>query len=531
MRQLDTPPTPSTAPSLAPAYQRIITIVLRPAVALPLVTLLALLLRLYKLNYYDYFDDEVITTFVARQSAAEIFRNVMVNDSHPPFYHILLHFWRAGFGESLVALRLFSVVTSVACVPLTYMLGRMIASRPAALVAAALMAIAPFQIYHSQQARMYPLLTLIVLVTTLVFFQAWQRGGWLRWLGFGLCVTAGLYTHVYFPLSLLALDLWALYETYIHRRIDRSRWVGLIIAHILAALAFLPFLPTMLGTVRMVVQTFWIEPNSPFDWMFDLVSLANNATLASLPDFEAPAWYLVCTYLPAVAVLIPALVYSIREARRRPKERSAWVLLHLLIWTPIVVATIISLTIRPILLDRSLIGLSPALFLIMGWMFVRFWKKRSAQLLALFFVASCLASLAYAFPDAPISNGLIGMANYLAREARPGDAIAYTDWQSFDSAALAQPQQPDVYVLPFTDASNAIWLARMQVMHWREPHQVESIPAFGAHYRRIWLVYSLFTYGLDYHKQVDQSWLEQHGQRVDRVVFDRAVLLLYEVTH
>src|SRR4051812_32382651 len=85
MRQLDTPPTHSTAPAFSTAYQRITTIVLRPAIALPLVTLLALLLRLYKLNYYDYFDDEVISTFVARQSVAEIFRNVMVNDSHPPF--------------------------------------------------------------------------------------------------------------------------------------------------------------------------------------------------------------------------------------------------------------------------------------------------------------------------------------------------------------------------------------------------------------------------------------------------------------
>src|SRR5215216_1387979 len=199
MRQLDTPPTSSTAPALAPAYQRITTLILHPAVALPLVTLLALLLRLYKLNYYAYFDDEVITTFVARQSVAEIFRNVMMNDSHPTFYHILMHFWSIGFGESLVALRLFSVVLSVICVPLTYMLGRMIASRPAALVAAALMAIAPFQIYHSQQARMYPLLTLIVLVTTLVFLQTWKQNGWLRWLGLSLCITAGLYTHVYFP--------------------------------------------------------------------------------------------------------------------------------------------------------------------------------------------------------------------------------------------------------------------------------------------------------------------------------------------
>jgi hypothetical protein len=52
------------------------------------------------------------------------------------------------------------------------------------------------------------------------------------------------------------------------------------------------------------------------------------------------------------------------------------------------------------------------------------------------------------------------------------------------------------------------------------------VSAFGPRYQRVWLLYSIYTYGLDY-----QSWLEQHGRRVDRIEFDRAVLLLYEVTH
>jgi mannosyltransferase len=528
MPPTNAPPVAASAPRNT-SLRRIAAIAARPAVAVPLLTLLALALRLYKLGYHDYFDDEVITTFAARLPAAEIFRSITANDTHPPGYHILLHAWRAIFGESLIALRMFSVLLSAACVPLTYALGRLLASPAAGVVAAGLMAIAPFQIYHAQQARMYPLLTLLVLLATLLFVLAWRRGGWLPWLLFALVVTVGLYTHIYFPLSLLALDLWALYESYRQRKIEWRRWAGMVGAQLLAVLAFVPYVPSMFSTVRGVVQAFWIQQSTPFDWMFDLVSLANNATLATLPGYEAPAWYLVVTYLPAVAAVMLALIYSVREARRRPPERGAWALLHLLIWVPIVVATAISLTIRPILLDRSLIGLSAALFLLMGWMFVRYAHRRAVQFVALAFVVSCLAGIAHAAPDQPTQNDLRQLADELAREARPGDAIAYVDWQPFDTAALVHPQQNDVYVLPGQLNDTVYWQRRMAAMRWHTPQNVAPVAEFGPRYRRVWLVYTLFTSELDYHKAVNQSWLEAHGRRVERVEFQRAVALLYEL--
>ena len=55
------------------------------------------------------------------------------------------------------------------------------------------------------------------------------------------------------------------------------------------------------------------------------------------------------------------------------------------------------------------------------------------------------------------------------------------------------------------------------------------MPTFGRRYQRVWLVFSLYTVGLEQHKQVDQAWLEQHGRRIDRVEFNRAVVLLYEM--
>jgi len=311
MHKSDTPPSVSFRLTFQAIRRQIDAIARQPLLMLSLLSLLGLGLRLYKLTYRDYWDDEVISTFAARPPLNEILYSVMANDVHPPLYHMLLHIWMGGFGESLLAIRVFSVLLSTACVPLMYVLGRSLTSRSVALVAAALLAIAPFQVYHGQQARMYPLLTLLVLVATLTFVQAWRKGGRLRWLVFGLCVTAGFYTHVYFPFSLLALNLWALYDTWRQRRIYVRQWIGIIGAQLFGVVLFLPFLVEMFNTTsRIVNEGFWVKAGTGYlDWMFVLISLSNHATISlrASPSIV----YLLATYSPAVAIILLTFIYSL----------------------------------------------------------------------------------------------------------------------------------------------------------------------------------------------------------------------------
>ena len=164
------------------------------------------------------------------------------------------------------------------------------------------------------------------------FLRAWRQGTWIYWVGLGLCVICGLYTHIYFSFSLLGLNLWATYETYQQRRIYYRRWVGLLVVQGLSVLAFLPFIPQLFGTVGSVVQWYWIAGTTAFDWVFALLSISNNATLAQ--ESGMPVWYLAATYTAGVTAVMLTLVYSLREARREPAERSGWIFLHLLLWTP-----------------------------------------------------------------------------------------------------------------------------------------------------------------------------------------------------
>lgn len=506
--------------------RRITALAAHPVLVLTLLTMLGAVLRIYKLDAYDFWHDEVITVFASRPTPSTTYAWTGAYSVHPPLYYMALHLWSRLFGAELVALRMFSVLQSILCIPLVFLLGRDLAGWRVGLVAATLTALAPFQIFHGQQARMYPLLTMLVLVATWSFFRAWRSADWRWWALLGLTAAVGFYSHVYFAFSLLGLNLWACFETWRTRHIDRRRWAGLLISQSLAVLAFMPFVSKMLGLTQTVISSYWIAENTPFDWMFALISLSNYATFGLE---RMAAWYVVLTYFPAVAAVLLTLIYSSREARRQVAERPAWGLLLFSLWTPIVVATLLSLTVQSILIDRSLIGLSGALFVLLAWMAVRYWQRSMVQALAAIYIVSCLATLILIYPANHQPNDFRLLTDYLAANAQPDDAIAYADWQSFDHAALFHPEQANVCVVPSQTLDQAFWLRRMAFMQWREPYCSAPLADFASDYQRVWLVLTSYTFDAEEHLANSRGWIEQHGRLLDTQRFGNAVVWLYAV--
>jgi hypothetical protein len=212
------------------------------------------------------------------------------------------------------------------------------------------------------------------------------------------------------------------------------------------------------------------------------------------------------------------------------------VLLHLLIWTPITVATLISLTIKPILLDRSLIAISTPLYLLMGLQFVRFWRKHVTRVVVLAFVSSSLIGLGYVYPNTRHPNDLIRLSHHIVADRRPGDAVAFADWQAFETSAMLYPDQRDVYILPAPSLSKAQWASeedwkgRLTYIGWHSPKNVQTVTQFGPRYRRVWLIFTHFTPNLEYQVNVNQAWLREHGRLIERLNFTRAAVYLYEIT-
>ena len=194
---------------------------------LPWLFLLAFAARLIGLSYHSLWFDEVVSTVWAAKPAGEIWRAGLsfVQDKHPPLYYLLLHAWTRLLGESDVSVRLLGVLIGALAVLPTYGIGRRLGGRRTAAIAALLLALNPFLIWYSQEARMFMPATTFLLVGlygTLYLFHT-DPGSWrlasapyplppatlfalLTILGF----TAALYSYLFSAFMLPVAGLWVL---------------------------------------------------------------------------------------------------------------------------------------------------------------------------------------------------------------------------------------------------------------------------------------------------------------------------------
>lgn len=177
--------------------------------ALLLILVLGTVLRSYHLGFSRLETDESFSWRLTQYSSEELIRRT-VADVHPPLYYLLLQAWTAGLGSSPAALRGFSVLFGVLCIPMMYLVcleSFTGASKPpetssrmshlGALFSAFLVAVHVTQVVPGRTARMYSLGVFLAGLTgwlLLRALRATRRQAWW-WTGYGVAVAAFCYTH------------------------------------------------------------------------------------------------------------------------------------------------------------------------------------------------------------------------------------------------------------------------------------------------------------------------------------------------
>ncbi len=244
----------------------------RSTIILLLILVFAAALRFYRIDAQSFWNDEGNSARIAERSL-QLITEGAAGDIHPPLYYYVLHFWRGAFGSSELALRSLSAILGSVLVWLTYLIAKRLFAVKIGLVAALVAAIDPFQIYYSQEARMYMLLAVIGAASTLVLIQLlerWSSGRGVRGeeqpvsvslrgrtsgargkvglsslnlVILSLLYALGLYTHYAFPFVIvthfLIVIAWALTD---RKRLLRHviTWIGIGGA---AGILFIPWLP------------------------------------------------------------------------------------------------------------------------------------------------------------------------------------------------------------------------------------------------------------------------------------------------
>ena len=188
-----------------------------------------------------------------------VVRAVLLSDTSPPLYYLLLYGWTLIFGTTDVAVRSFSIACSLACLPLIMAIGQRLAGRRAAIVACVLFAASPLGIYYSTEARMYSLLWLCVLAIVWSSLRLQEYGTnigmFLFWI---LASAAGFLTHYFFIFPWLAIIGYLLIKP---RKFGRLHLLGCLV---LAAALIIPWyikLPESLDNWRITKD--WLKWRPP----------------------------------------------------------------------------------------------------------------------------------------------------------------------------------------------------------------------------------------------------------------------------
>lgn len=231
-------------------------------VLLLLVLLVAFGVRAWTLDAQSLWSDEGISLNRASLPLDQLLASLPVE--HAPGYFVALHGWLGLLGTSDFSLRFFSLWPGVLSVALLYRLTAESAtpaaeSRLIGALAAALLSTNAFQLWYSQETRMYAwLLAMGLLATWALWRILFGRGGWGWILTYATSAAACVYLHYYGALVPISHALYVAAATLITRRWDRAvRWLA---ASAGALLLFAPWLPRALGILSF---DGWREGGSP----------------------------------------------------------------------------------------------------------------------------------------------------------------------------------------------------------------------------------------------------------------------------
>jgi uncharacterized membrane protein len=182
---------------------------------------------------------------------------------HPPLFVTMLRIWRTIFGESDLAAKSLSIVCSLIAIVLLHEAIRTHTSVAAARWAAAIFAIAPAQIYLSQEVRGYAIAQMLACGVILAVVRIERLGASrARLLALTICAASLALTHYFGVLALLAIGVYVLIR--FRDRMRRDSMLALVGAAAIFTIAWGPFVWRLRGTISQMADPWLSEPAMSF---------------------------------------------------------------------------------------------------------------------------------------------------------------------------------------------------------------------------------------------------------------------------
>lgn len=324
-----------------------------------LVVAAGLAARLWNVASEPLWLDEAYSAYAAAKGFDFLWNVVPQYETHPPFYYSLLHVWTMIVGDHLAGLRSLGIVCGIATLAVMAMAAREIgrvshlddtARNLLIVFAVGLAALMPTLVQMTREVRPYPVLILVYSIAIAAMFRtSWRidQGGRLAggsyWL-YLLALLLALWLHNLGVLFGGALGL-ALLLTCYRTTWSRHDWFALIGGHLTVFLLWVPAILILADQAPTWISSTWL--NFPPSTLFNRVVML----------FTPPRPLSIAA---AALLLCFALLHGARPERRRTVGA-----LLILAFVPVGVSLIVSATIAPIFISRTLTPVTvPALMLL-----------------------------------------------------------------------------------------------------------------------------------------------------------------------
>jgi mannosyltransferase len=434
--------------------------------------LLATAVRLFHLGKQSLWIDEAWSFAVAVAPLKISLENILATGNHVPLYFLMLRPVSL-IGGSETILRFPSVVFGVLSIPMIYQVGRLCLGKSAGLLGAFLLALNPFHLWYSQEARMYSMVAFSVLGSIYFFLRAIKENALKSWGGLVIFSALAYGTH-YFALQIALVQFaFILCRFPILYRAFR-KWI------ICQGLAFLPIIPWLIAYFSQEVVAIGIG------WITRPTLLAPLETLWTFTSS--------CdSILTPIGLFFVGLLLLQGFLSRQPSHRDHKLFLALWLVLPIMATWLISQR-RPIYVHRYLIIALPAYLVLLAYGLVSVPYRTLKRALAIALVAVMTSSSIRIYHDpALLKQDWRGAATYVQSSTQTNDIVAIESID--DMVAFKYYYKGDLETIA-VDSRQSL---------------VEFEKNVGS-YERLWLVY--YRAASDQSDSNTKRWLNLHRNDV-----------------
>ncbi len=415
-----------------------------------LILLLGFALRLYRLGADSLWYDETVSMLLARAEIPELLRHT-AGDIHPPLYYLLLHFWIRLAGWSEFSAAFFSLWFGVLLIALVYRVAReWIPHKPVAILAAFFVAISPYNIWYSQEVRMYTVGATLGLLSVYFLRRMVAREKIFSrdFFAYAIFTALGFYTLYYFVFLMVFQWLWVAYRVWqiAYRQSQTANpepitvyrlLITFFLSQLALVLLYLPWLPIAFRQATDPPVPPWRE-FIPLPRV--LVETWSALALGQAVDPFAFAPFTLLLLIPIGALLWRAAQSEIRNPKSEIGNGVSPWFLFAYTFVPLAAMYLFSLW-KPLYHVRYMFTYSPAFYMLAAYAlvftaasFTEWFRARRDVLpkalaaLAVWVSISFVALTGYAlsnywFHPQYAKDDLRGAVNYIAERWRPGDVI------------------------------------------------------------------------------------------------------------